>query len=175
MKHTFSQELYIAYSICQNCNNNEFIVSGQTQICNDCRKHLFRTLERKYNSEKFKIETIEQNFIDKNKIIFPKTITIAYAYCNSIDCNYGEEVVDKEKVICQHCMNEMELRDKLTYILNYETFQCPICAYNGLYLPTFKENGIGSYETCPNCKFQFTYYDEREIKKYKEKWKRLKQ
>lgn len=38
MKSNFPDELYIAYAVCEQCNNKEFIISGQTQICNKCMK-----------------------------------------------------------------------------------------------------------------------------------------
>ena len=167
MKVNFSKELYIAYAVCENCGNKEFIVSGQTQTCNKCKKHLFRTIERKYNLEEFKNETIQQDFVDKIKIAFPEKVTVAHAWCNTYDCSYREEVVDKEKVICQYCMKEMELEDKITYVLNHETFQCPICEYEGLYFPPWRP-----YETCPNCKFNFSSpNDKKTIEEYRSNWK----
>ena len=169
MKHTFPEDIQIAYAICENCDNREFIVSGQTQTCNNCGDLLFRTKERRYLLEDLKRITVQGKFIDKNKILFPQKATIAYAYCNSSECNYGEYVINKETVICQYCMKEMELRDEANYVLNHETFQCPICDYEGLYLLPYNEDGMGSYETCPNCKFTFKEYDKKEIREYQKK------
>lgn len=45
----FPKEIYIAYAVCgKSCGNKEFIVDGQSQICQYCRKHMFRTEVKKY-------------------------------------------------------------------------------------------------------------------------------
>lgn len=43
----FPKEIYIAYAVC-GCGNKEFLVDGQTQICEYCHKQMFRTEVRKY-------------------------------------------------------------------------------------------------------------------------------
>lgn len=98
MKHIFPKELYIAYAICDNCNNKEFIVDGQSQICNQCGELLSRREVKLYTLEK------EENInmkIGKNKISFPEEIIVAYTTCE--DALNGEEIVAKDKVICQKC------------------------------------------------------------------------
>lgn len=45
----FPKEIFIAYAVCgKQCGNSEFIVDGQTQICEYCKKQMFRTEVRKY-------------------------------------------------------------------------------------------------------------------------------
>ena len=45
----FPKELYIAYAVCgKECGNREFIVDGQTQVCQHCGKLMFRTIVKKY-------------------------------------------------------------------------------------------------------------------------------
>jgi hypothetical protein len=45
----FPEEIYIAYAVCgKYCGNKEFIVDGQTQVCEYCGKQMFRTVVRKY-------------------------------------------------------------------------------------------------------------------------------
>lgn len=45
----FPKEIQIAYAVCGKvCGNREFIVDGQTQVCQHCRKLMFRTEVRKY-------------------------------------------------------------------------------------------------------------------------------
>jgi len=45
----FPKEIYIAYAVCgKQCGNKEFIVDGQTQICEYCHKNMFRTEVKKY-------------------------------------------------------------------------------------------------------------------------------
>jgi hypothetical protein len=45
----FPEELYIAYAVCnKKCGNREFIVDGQTQVCEYCGKQMFRTEVKKY-------------------------------------------------------------------------------------------------------------------------------
>jgi RNA polymerase subunit RPABC4/transcription elongation factor Spt4 len=45
----FPKEIYIAYAVCGKiCGNREFIVDGQTQVCEYCNKNMFRTEIRKY-------------------------------------------------------------------------------------------------------------------------------
>lgn len=49
----FPEEIYIAYVVCGNeCGNKEFIVDGQTQVCQYCGKLMFRTEVGKYVLEK---------------------------------------------------------------------------------------------------------------------------
>lgn len=48
-KVEFPKEIYIAYAVCgKSCGNKEFIVDGQSQICQYCRKNMFRTEVKKY-------------------------------------------------------------------------------------------------------------------------------
>jgi len=45
----FPKEIYIAYAVCgKECGNREYIVDGQSQICQYCGKSLFRTEVKKY-------------------------------------------------------------------------------------------------------------------------------
>ena len=45
----FPTEIYVAYAVCENnCGNKEFIVDGQTQVCQHCGTLMFRTETRKY-------------------------------------------------------------------------------------------------------------------------------
>lgn len=45
----FPEEIYVAYAVCsKECGNREFIVDGQTQVCEHCGKQMFRTEVRKY-------------------------------------------------------------------------------------------------------------------------------
>ena len=45
----FPKEIHIAYAVCgKQCGNSEFIVDGQTQVCEYCNKQMFRTEVRKY-------------------------------------------------------------------------------------------------------------------------------
>jgi len=45
----FPVEIQIAYAVCgSECGNREFIVDGQSQVCQHCGKLMFRTETRKY-------------------------------------------------------------------------------------------------------------------------------
>jgi hypothetical protein len=45
----FPKEIYIAYAVCgKSCENKEFIADGQSQICQYCRKSMFRTEVKRY-------------------------------------------------------------------------------------------------------------------------------
>jgi hypothetical protein len=45
----FPKNVYIAYAVCgETCGNREFIVDGQTQVCQYCGKLMFRTEVKKY-------------------------------------------------------------------------------------------------------------------------------
>lgn len=37
---------------------------------------------------------------------------------------------------------------------------CPVCGYPNLTEPPRSEQGGGSYEYCPSCRFQFGYTDD---------------
>lgn len=44
----FPEIIHIAYAVCgKDCGNREFIVDGQTQVCQRCGKLMFRTLVQK--------------------------------------------------------------------------------------------------------------------------------
>ena len=46
---SFPKEISVAYAVCGNaCGNKEFIVDGQTQVCQYCGKLMFRTEVKKY-------------------------------------------------------------------------------------------------------------------------------
>ncbi len=46
----FPRELTIAYAVCgKSCGNKEFVVDGQTQVCQYCGKLMFRTETKTYN------------------------------------------------------------------------------------------------------------------------------
>ena len=45
----FPEEIYIAYAVCGNsCGVRSFIVDGQTQVCQNCGKLMYRTYIKKY-------------------------------------------------------------------------------------------------------------------------------
>ncbi|MHB8984188.1 MAG: hypothetical protein ACYC4E_02410 [Carboxydocellales bacterium] len=45
----FPKEVHIAYAVCGKvCGNREFIVDGQSQVCQYCGRIMYRTLVRKY-------------------------------------------------------------------------------------------------------------------------------
>lgn len=45
----FPKEINISYAVCgKKCGNSEFIVDGQTQVCEYCYKQMYRTEVRKY-------------------------------------------------------------------------------------------------------------------------------
>ena len=45
----FPEEIYVAYAVCgKQCGNREFIVDGQTQVCQRCGKLMYRTLVRRF-------------------------------------------------------------------------------------------------------------------------------
>ncbi|PYV19100.1 MAG: hypothetical protein DMG21_02685 [Acidobacteria bacterium] len=39
-------------------------------------------------------------------------------------------------------------------------FCCPVCGYDGLTEPRYREGSGGSYEICPSCGFQFGVTDD---------------
>ena len=116
MKHIFSKELHIAYAICKNCNNREFIVSGQTQFCNHCGELLFRENEMLYTLKREKTNNMIKDVFVKDKIIFPQEIIIGYANCSTT--TNGEEVVVKDIVICQECKERMTIHEITKYFLS---------------------------------------------------------
>lgn len=116
MKHIFSEKIYIAYAICKDCNNKEFIVSGQTQFCNNCGELLFREDEMLYTLKKEKINNATKDIFMKDKILFPQEIIIGYANCSNV--LNGEEVVVKDVVICQECKERMTIHEMTKYFLS---------------------------------------------------------
>lgn len=116
MEHIFSKKLQIAYAICRTCNNKEFIVSGQTQLCNHCGELLFRTDEKQYTLNQKKANITKKDKFIKNKLFFPQEIIIGYANCS--DSANGEEVVIKDIVICQDCKERMNINGMVKYFLN---------------------------------------------------------
>ena len=116
MKHKFPEELYIAYAICKNCNNREFIVSGQTQFCNHCGELLFREQEMLYTLKQGKTNNMIKDVFIKDKICFPQEIIIGYANCGT--SSRGEEVVVKDIVICQECKERMTINETTKYFLS---------------------------------------------------------
>lgn len=116
MKHIFSEELYIAYAICNNCNNKEFIVSGQTQFCNHCGELLFRENEKLYTLKREKINDMTKDVFAKDKMLFPKEIIVGYASCSN--ASDGEEVVVKDRVVCQECKERMTIHETTKYFLS---------------------------------------------------------
>lgn len=49
----FPQEIYVAYAVCaKECGNREFIVDGQSQVCQHCGGMMFRTEVKKYILER---------------------------------------------------------------------------------------------------------------------------
>ena len=106
----FLSEIYVAHAICNKCGNEEFIVDGQTQVCNNCRELIYRDEVKKYkkNNKKRKDKKV-------GKIIFPSKILIGIAKCNH--CNYEEFVVVKDKILCQYCMNKMSIEKVEEYFI----------------------------------------------------------
>lgn len=48
-KVNFPEVLYIAYAVCgTECGAREFVVDGQTQVCQHCGKLMLRTEVKKY-------------------------------------------------------------------------------------------------------------------------------
>lgn len=51
---------------------------------------------------------------------------------------------------------------------------CPVCYFDDLFEPPYDNRGIGSYEICPCCGFQFGYDDfpnkKEQIILWREKW-----
>lgn len=116
MKHKFPEELYIAYAFCENCGNREFIVSGQTQFCNQCGELLFREQEMLYTLKQGKTNNTVTDVFIKDKICFPQEIIIGYATCNN--ASNEEEVVVKDMVICQVCKERMTINETAKYYLS---------------------------------------------------------
>ena len=49
----FPQEIYVAYAVCaKECGNREFIVDGQSQVCQYCGGLMFRTEVKNYILER---------------------------------------------------------------------------------------------------------------------------
>ncbi len=49
----FPRELKITYAVCgKECGNREFIVDGQSQVCQYCGKLMFRTEVRTYRVQR---------------------------------------------------------------------------------------------------------------------------
>lgn len=45
----FPKEIFVAFAVCGKvCGNKEFIVDGQTQVCQQCGKLMFRVETKKY-------------------------------------------------------------------------------------------------------------------------------
>ena len=45
----FPEEIHIAFAVCgKQCGNQEFIVDGQTQVCQRCGKLMYRTFVQKF-------------------------------------------------------------------------------------------------------------------------------
>ncbi|MCP4021328.1 MAG: hypothetical protein GY729_05755 [Desulfobacteraceae bacterium] len=45
----FPKEIHIAYAVCaKHCGNREYIVDGQSQVCQYCGRLMFRTEVEKY-------------------------------------------------------------------------------------------------------------------------------
>jgi hypothetical protein len=48
-KVSFPEEIHIAFAVYgKDCGNSEFIVDGQSQVCQHCGKLMFRTEVQKY-------------------------------------------------------------------------------------------------------------------------------
>lgn len=163
----FPEQIAIAYAYCDatnNCDNKQFIVDGQTQVCNKCNGTLFRDEVRNYTLKKSNHKKSIQRIIE-----FPESIEVSYAICNNQKCHYGEYVVKKEFIKCQYCGNRMILRGTEKYYLSHATFICPICGYDKLFFEPYDKKGKGSYDICPNCKNLFFDYkmDKVDIKRKK--------
>ena len=52
-KRAFPEQIYIALAVCsKKCGNMQFIVDGQTQVCERCGKSMFRTSIKLYLKKK---------------------------------------------------------------------------------------------------------------------------
>lgn len=47
-------------------------------------------------------------------------------------------------------------------------YMCPVCGFDGLDEPPYGRDGIGSYEICPCCFFEFGFDDQSEGVTYAE-------
>ena len=125
----FPEETWIAYAVCRTeCGNAEFIVDGQTQVCDRCYDQLFRTEVRKYDLTDdpcsefdqsmqrpvpaavheltgFDYETTFDPQIDPN-MEFPPVIYLTYAFCRT-DCGNRIEIVEGSTDICEYCGHHM--------------------------------------------------------------------
>jgi hypothetical protein len=42
-------------------------------------------------------------------------------------------------------------------------YECPVCGHNGLYEPAYSAGkGLGSYEICASCGYEYGYTDDSE-------------
>lgn len=114
MKYEFPEKIYIAHAFCENCNNNEFIVDGQSQFCNQCGGILYRENKKLYTTKRNKEKKKVQKY-KRGKIVFPEEIMVGYAYCSQE--LEGEEVVIKDRVICQECEEIMKIKKVKKYFL----------------------------------------------------------
>ncbi|MDL2302256.1 hypothetical protein LJC58_07870 [Lachnospiraceae bacterium OttesenSCG-928-D06] len=50
-------------------------------------------------------------------------------------------------------------------------YRCPVCNYDGLFEAPYDDDGVGSYEICPCCGFEFGCDDFPEKEKQQYMWK----
>ncbi|HBT64026.1 MAG TPA: hypothetical protein DEB10_05125 [Ruminococcaceae bacterium] len=133
----FPKEIYIAYAVCNiKCGNTEFIVDGQTQVCERCNSQLFRTDVKKYFLAKDQDEfssslqqiipgkPLKLTGFDDDSIIYPQVVSgsirfpckilITYAVCRK-DCGNAGLIVEGSTDICEYCGRHM----LHTYIKKY--------------------------------------------------------
>ena len=125
----FPSEAYIAYAVCRkSCGNKEFIVDGETQICEHCGHNMFRTEEKRYvlaeNHEKM-LNKPMQNFVSDEVVVvsdefhlndyptiapesikFPNELFITYVLCRK-ECGASGFIVEGQTDICEYCGHHM--------------------------------------------------------------------
>lgn len=125
----FPKEIHIAYAVCGGkCGNKEFIVDGETQVCECCGNDMFRTEVEKYQlsqpkdnhcnislkefaakdpiqlRDDFHIKDYPE--VEPSSVKFPKEIFITFAVCSK-ECGVCEFIIDTQTDICEYCGNHM--------------------------------------------------------------------
>jgi len=136
----FPKEIYIAYAVCKkDCGNREFIVDGDTQVCDICGCQMFRTEIAKYvlndtrdiydqivqevRTQPIKLtypgDNVEINGIypevNPASVCFPKELHISYAVCVD-DGHSSELIVEGSTDICEYCGSQMAIISTRKYV-----------------------------------------------------------
>ena len=136
----FPKEICIAYAVCtKDCGNSEFIVDGDTQVCDICGCQMFRTEIFKYvlydeedTREKIvqKVRTqpitltypgdnVELNGIypevDPDSVRFPKELNVSFAVCIN-DKQSNELIIEGSTDICEYCGSQMAIISTRKYL-----------------------------------------------------------